>query len=335
MKKNILSLIAIIAFEFAISAQNVNIPDANFKAYLLNNHNINTDSDKSNISIKEANDFNGELDIKVSHITSLTGIEEFINVHLIDCGINYLTSLDLTKNIALTTLYCYENQLTTLYLPKSNSLTYIYCGYNKLKALDVSSSTALTTLYCYDNQLTSLDISNNIALINLSCSKNQIKALDVTSNINLVSFNCSYNQLTNLDVINNTKLTKFGAHYNQITNLDISKNIALDTFSCKNNELKVLDISKNIALKYFDCTNNTNLSCIQALNSQNKTYWTKDATAEYNENCNSVQGVGDEIINQPKTILAIYNLQGQQITNTYQGLVIIRYTDGTSKKQIK
>jgi hypothetical protein len=50
MKKKLLTLISIIAFAFTLSAQNVTIPDANFKAYLLANNAINTDADKLNIS---------------------------------------------------------------------------------------------------------------------------------------------------------------------------------------------------------------------------------------------------------------------------------------------
>jgi hypothetical protein len=35
---------------------------------------------------------------------------------------------------------------------------------------------------------------------------------------------------------------------------------------------------------------------------------------------------------QSKIISAIYNLQGQEVSATYEGLVIIRYTDGSSQK---
>jgi hypothetical protein len=59
MKKTLLTLVSIIAFAFSSLAQNVNIPDANFKKYLLGNALINTDADKLEISVAEANQFHG------------------------------------------------------------------------------------------------------------------------------------------------------------------------------------------------------------------------------------------------------------------------------------
>ena len=80
MKKKLLTLISIITFAFTLSAQNVNIPDANFKAYLLGRtDSINTDADKQEISISEAQAFNGMIDISSKNITSLVGFEYFIN----------------------------------------------------------------------------------------------------------------------------------------------------------------------------------------------------------------------------------------------------------------
>ena len=67
----------------------------------------------------------------------------FTNLTYLYCGINQLTSLDVSKNTALTSLDCHNNQLSSL---------------------DVSKNTALTDLSCGNNQLTSLDISQNIQL---------------------------------------------------------------------------------------------------------------------------------------------------------------------------
>ena len=46
MKKTLITLIAIVSITITSIAQNVNIPDANFKAKLLINTSINTDADK-------------------------------------------------------------------------------------------------------------------------------------------------------------------------------------------------------------------------------------------------------------------------------------------------
>ena len=54
--------------------QNVNIPDANFKAYLVGEPSINTNGD-SEIQVSEATAFNGTIDCSFLNISDLTGIE--------------------------------------------------------------------------------------------------------------------------------------------------------------------------------------------------------------------------------------------------------------------
>jgi hypothetical protein len=85
---------------------------------------------------------------------------------------NRLTSLDLSNNTALQTLYCYGIGLTSLDISKNTALTYLQCSNNQLMSLDVSKNTALKDLQCLDNQLTTLDVSNNTALTYLRCENN-------------------------------------------------------------------------------------------------------------------------------------------------------------------
>jgi Leucine-rich repeat (LRR) protein len=95
----------------SLFGQNVNIPDADFKAYLVENPEINTNND-TEIQLSEATAFTGKIDLTHLGITDLTGIEAFTALTYLDCRYNELTSLDVSKNTALTELYCYENQLT-------------------------------------------------------------------------------------------------------------------------------------------------------------------------------------------------------------------------------
>ena len=60
--------------------------------------------------------------------------------------------------------YPHCNQLTSLDVSKNTALTWLSCGYNQLTALDISENTALTQLNCISNQLTTLDISKNTTL---------------------------------------------------------------------------------------------------------------------------------------------------------------------------
>ena len=71
-----------------------------------------------------------------------------------------LTTLDVSKNTMLETLWCYDNQLTTLDVSKNTKLTELYCIFNQLTTLDVSKNTKLTELYCYGNQLTDVALQS-------------------------------------------------------------------------------------------------------------------------------------------------------------------------------
>jgi hypothetical protein len=191
MKKILLILLCLPMIGFG---QNVNIPDANFKAYLVGNTSINTNGD-SEIQVSEATAFNGTIYCSNRNIADLTGIEYFPALTTLNCYTNPLTTLDVSNNTALTELRCWGNQLTSL---------------------DVSQNTALTTLQCQGNQLTSLDVSNNTALTELRCWGNQLTSLDVSQNTALTTLNCIVNQLTTLDVRNgnNTNITTFASTYN-------------------------------------------------------------------------------------------------------------------------
>ncbi|MCH7534950.1 MAG: T9SS type A sorting domain-containing protein, partial [Bacteroidetes bacterium] len=141
------------------TAQIVNIPDANFKAYLVGNTNINTNGD-GEIQVSEATAFTGTINVFGYGISDLTGIEAFTALTYLDCRTNSLTSLDVSNNTALTSLSCYNNSLTSLDVAGATALTYISCGNNSLTSLDVSSNTALIYLWCDSNSLISLDVRN-------------------------------------------------------------------------------------------------------------------------------------------------------------------------------
>ena len=214
-----------------------------------------------------------------SYIADGTEMKIYGDLTVLDCGNNgaNIQALDVTKNTALTELYCHRNQLTALDVSKNTALTVLYCHRNQLTALDVTKNTALTTLYCYENQLTALDITKNTALITLYCNGNQLTALDVTKNTALTTLSCYNNQITalditkdtvlkmlycnenritTLDVTKNTALTELYCHKNQLTTLDVTKNTDLVMLYCNENQLTALDVSKNTALTVLGCYNN-------------------------------------------------------------------------------
>lgn len=179
MKTLLLALICTLVLN--CYAQNVNIPDDYFKAYLVGNNLVNTNGD-AEIQVSEATAFTGTLWCSSSNIADITGIEAFT---------------------ALTTLYCANNQLTSIDVTQNSALTILHCQTNQLTSLDVSQNTALITVECFSNQLTSLDVSNNTVLNRLFCYSNQLSCLNVKNgnNSNFTFFTAESNpNLTCIEV---------------------------------------------------------------------------------------------------------------------------------------
>ncbi|QSE99254.1 T9SS type A sorting domain-containing protein [Fulvivirga lutea] len=254
-KRIILSLLTALLCMSSVLAQNVNIPDANFKAYLVGNTAINTNGD-TEIQVSEASAFTGLIDCNFLNISDLTGIEAFTSLTSLSCYSNQLTSLDVSNNTELTFLLCYNNQLTALDVSNNTKLTWLNAGNNQISTFDVSSNSDLEYLYVNTNPITSLDISNNTSLISLICNNNQLSTLDVSNQPNLSVLHCFSNELTSLDVSNNTSLTQLRCYNNQLTSLDVSNNLDLTQLFCQNNELTTLDVSQHASLVDLRCGNN-------------------------------------------------------------------------------
>jgi len=324
MKKILLILLCLPFIGFG---QNVNIPDAQFKAYLVGNTAINTNGD-TEIQLSEANAFNGTINCSYLNISDLTGIETFT---------------------ALTELECFANQLTILDVSQNSALTYLNCNYNQLTSLDVSNNTALTYLYCEPagifNQLTSLDISNNINLNTLICRNNQLTSLDISNNINLNTLICPNNQITSLDVSNNTNLGTLWCYSNQLTSLDVSNNTNLGLLDCNNNQLTSLNVRngnnnglfQSLGLYEFNVANNPNLNCINVDDSTwSATNWTVansniDPQHYFSNNCSGTTDIEEHSTN--KELLKVTDLLGRETKQTNQPLFYI-YDDGTVEKRI-
>ena len=227
MKKTVLTFLTLLTISTSVIAQ-VNIPDANFKTYLVSNSLINTNGD-TEIQVSEATIFTGEIDCTSLGVADLTGISEFTNLIELKCGNNDLTALDLSNNTALTKLSCSLNSLTTL---------------------DLSNNPALIQLWSNGNDLTVLDLSNNPDLIYLGCQGNDLTALNLSNNTALTLLFCHNNDLTNLNVANgnNTIVSVFNATGNpNLTCIQVD-NIAWSTTNWTINIDATASFSTNCSL---------------------------------------------------------------------------------------
>ena len=96
------------------------IPDANFEQKLIN---LGYDTGTPNGSVPTANinTITGLLYVGGENIADLTGIEDFINLTILNCENNQLTSLDISNNINLFFLVCKNNNLISLDLRNGNN----------------------------------------------------------------------------------------------------------------------------------------------------------------------------------------------------------------------
>ena len=95
------------------------IPDADFKAYLLENFDKNNDSQ---ISLAEAKKVK-VMDCSGKNIQSLAGIEKFTNLVSLNCSSNQIDELNLRKNKKLKKLVTTDNNVPlTIYIGWSSPL---------------------------------------------------------------------------------------------------------------------------------------------------------------------------------------------------------------------
>lgn len=269
-KKMLITAIATIAFIASTQAQNVNIPDANFKAALLSNASINTNMD-TEIQVSEASVFNGAINVTQLNITDLTGIEAFVLLDSLDCSLNKIAGLDVSANIALTYLNCSGNidSWQDPDIPNPFEIDNVFVYY--INSLDVSANTSLTTLKCNNNGLLNLNTSGLTSLTYLDCSDNKrvafdnsftsvtisILTFDFLSNVALIYLDCGRNELPSLDVSGNTLLNYLNCGWNKLPSLDVSGNTLLTTLNCGRNSLSSLDVSANTELTNLDCRSNS------------------------------------------------------------------------------
>lgn len=147
----------------------IDIPDANFKAALVEK--FDTDSD-GEISREEAKEVE-QISVSNRKIKSVEGIHHFENLRSLDCSFNELSSIDLSHNPRLGLLSIAHNSFT---------------------AID-SSKVSLDTFICFDNDLTDIDLSAQNNLNSISCGNNKnLKTLDMSGccqSVNITAMGCA------------------------------------------------------------------------------------------------------------------------------------------------
>ncbi len=155
--KRILLYFAFLCFSFSSYAQYTAIPDSNFEAALAAYDDIANDGQVPTANIASLT----TLDVSNSNIADLTGIEAFVALTQLDVNDNQLTSLDVSKNVALQTLNCHNN--------------------TAIEYLDLRNNTALTNLRCDNVGLRSLDFrnGNNTNVVSFQADNNNMRCIAI------------------------------------------------------------------------------------------------------------------------------------------------------------
>lgn len=232
------TFLTVITFSMVSLGQIVNIPDPNFKAYLVGNTSINTNAD-SEIQESEAMAFTGRIFCPYSEIVDLTGIEAFVNILELDCGNNYLNALDVTHNTALTSLKCGSNSIDSLDLTQNINLTLVFCYSNYMRQLNVASgyNIYLRRLYAPENPTLACIQVDDVAwsienwteideksFFNTNCNYNGVDALTVQNAISV--FPNPVNSILNIE-------TK-GVLINSISFIDVTSKVVKEVYSSFN-----------------------------------------------------------------------------------------------------
>ncbi len=297
-------------------SQTVFIPDAKFKAALVNSL-INTNRD-SEIQVYEAKNMQGTLNISGLGINSLTGIEAFTELGGLLCNYNNLTYLNLSSNTKLQTITCTNNNIRNIVLPSTTTLKTIDISNNIISFINLSSLPNLTNFQCYNNSFTNIDISSNTLLNYLSCYNNSIINLNLSTNTTLATLYCYDNNLASMTLPIGESLRIIYCQNNRLTDVDFSKASGLVSLVCSNNRFDSLNFSLNPLLDYFYCidseliyldmkngnntnfrgfgvSQNPNLECVTVDDELwSVDNWTNiDSITKFSENCSNVLDVSN------------------------------------------
>ena len=127
---------AVRASDSYVQVNRMNFPDEHFREY------VTTIAGDDGMLSPEERDAVTSIVLNNMEIESVWGIEYFENLTSLEVKNNKLTSIDISKNQKLETLYCLGNQISTLDLSKNAALKEVWCAYNKITSLDVSKNTS-------------------------------------------------------------------------------------------------------------------------------------------------------------------------------------------------
>lgn len=234
-----LFILILTTFYFLSFSQVVNIPDQNFKNYLLGDPLINLNGD-GEIQVSEASIYDGEIYLYQLNVSSLVGIEAFPLLTMFDIVDTNSLVIDLSANLNLTYVSVSSAAVDTLDFSANCMLEDVRISSTSYNKLDFCPNGSLKSLYLSSNRLDSLLLINLPSLEDLTCNDHYLR----------------YSELSNLPNLNNIKITSFSCDSVVLNSLPELRRLQLYTDSLQNVVLNSVD-----SVSWFDLTSNirTNL----------------------------------------------------------------------------
>jgi len=264
------------------------IPDAEFEKILIE-QGIDSDatlnqqilkSDAAKVSTLNLEPVSGGNNIK-----DLTGIEGFINLKKLSAIQHEITTIDLSANSLLDTVFLMGNYISSFDVSNNPNLSMLDLTSNLLSSFTgVSKAIQLKELRLSFNYLEELNIDNS-SIEALYVSDNDLKTFSANGAVNLKNILMKTNQLTSVDLSSNTLLETLVLSNNKIENLNIDQNTKLTHLWISTNSLTQLDVSMLSELVHLTVHGNPDLSCIKIQNGQYIGTVTKSDSQELRTDC--------------------------------------------------
>ena len=259
------------------------------------------------------------LNLAFRGISDLTGIEDFVDLVVLDCQSNYLTAIDLSHMPNLIRFNCFGNQLSVL---------------------DIGQNTHLTELYCSNNMLTSLDLSQNVDLVVLHCAYNSIENMNLSQNPDLLILFAPGNVFTTLYTEGAVSLNHLDCSWSSVTKLDLSSNANLTELDCQFTQLTCLNVANgnNVNFVYMWLNGIQNLTCIEVDDVDWASANWNDFDPQYyfsnycNNSCSSSTTGLNVHMNDTKNLIQILDLMGRETSFKPNTPLIYVYDDGSIEK---
>ena len=331
------------------NAQIVNIPDANFKAFLISNG-FDTNAD-GQIQESEALSV---INLYVSNeplITSLEGLSSFTNLtSLIISNLPQLTDID-ASNLTNVVGFSFNDLplISSLDLTGCTSLTSFYINNNmpNVTSINVSGLTNLENFYIHGSpytgpvmNLTSLNLSGCTGLKYLVVNHTLLEAIDVSDCVALENITCGDNNILNLDFsgLPNLLTVDVGANGESFTLLSLNVNGCtalnsinawgnnfLETIYMKNGRNESIFLTGCYNLSYI-CADESQLAAVQThLNNLNQS----STVCVLNSYCSFTPGGNYNTISGTVTLDA--NNNGCDSNDIFQPNIRVNINDGTNQ----